>query len=170
MNSQGETHFIFWKIFTTWTGSCGLLSWYIFGSCLPFTDFTRMTVFFFLLWTYLMIWISQISLWDAKLYPSGIKMLPLLLLFSRWVVSNSFAIPGTVARQVPLSMGFPRQEYWSVLPFPSPGNLSDPGIEPKFPALADRFLYDWTTLEAPKCYSTAWYLCSILAKRTLCSC
>ena len=36
----------------------------------------------------------------------------------------------TVARQAPLSMGFPRIEYWSGLPFPSPGDLSDPGIEP----------------------------------------
>ena len=34
-----------------------------------------------------------------------------------------------------LSMGFPRQEYWSVLPFPSPGNLPDPGIKLRFPAL-----------------------------------
>ena len=37
--------------------------------------------------------------------------------------------------QAPLSMWFPRQEYWSGLPFPSPGDLSDPGIEPQFPAL-----------------------------------
>ena len=37
----------------------------------------------------------------------------------------------TVACQAPLSMGFSRQEYWSGLPFPSPGNLPDPGIEPK---------------------------------------
>ena len=36
----------------------------------------------------------------------------------------------TVVCQVPLSMGFPRQEYWSELPFPSPGDLCDPGIEP----------------------------------------
>ena len=41
--------------------------------------------------------------------------------------------PWTVARQVPLSMGFLRQEYWSVLPFPSPGGLPDPGIEPWSP-------------------------------------
>ena len=53
----------------------------------------------------------------------------LLLLFSHSVVSNS-AAPQTVARQAPLSMGFPRQEYWSGLPFPSPGDLSDPGVEP----------------------------------------
>ena len=37
----------------------------------------------------------------------------------------------TVAHQTPLSMGFSRQEYWSGLPFPSPGDLSDPGIEPE---------------------------------------
>ena len=37
--------------------------------------------------------------------------------------------PWTVARQAPLSMGFPRQEYWSGLPFPTPGDLPDPGIE-----------------------------------------
>ena len=36
-------------------------------------------------------------------------------------------------------MGFPRQEYWSRLPFPSPGDLPDPGIEPVSPALAGRF-------------------------------
>ena len=42
--------------------------------------------------------------------------------------------PWTVARQAPLPMGIPRQEYWSGLPFPSPGDLPDPGIEPMFPA------------------------------------
>ena len=46
-----------------------------------------------------------------------------------------FATPWTVARQAPLSLGFPRQEYWSGLPFPSPGDLPDPGIEPTSPAL-----------------------------------
>ena len=48
-------------------------------------------------------------------------------------MSNSFATPWTVARQAPLSMGSPRQEYWTGLPFPSPGNLPDPGIETVFP-------------------------------------
>ena len=43
--------------------------------------------------------------------------------------------PWTVARQAPLSMGVSRQEYWSGLPFPSPGDLPDPGIEPGPPAL-----------------------------------
>ena len=41
-----------------------------------------------------------------------------------------FATPWTVAYQTPLSMGFSRQEYWSGLPFPSPGHLPDPGIKP----------------------------------------
>ena len=52
---------------------------------------------------------------------------------------DSFATSWMVACQVPLSMGFPRQEYWSGLPIPSPGDLSDPGVEPKSPALEDRF-------------------------------
>ena len=43
--------------------------------------------------------------------------------------------PWTVAHQTPLSMGFSRQEYWSGLPFPSPGDLPDPGIEPRSPTL-----------------------------------
>ena len=42
---------------------------------------------------------------------------------------------GTVAHQAPLSKGFSRQEYWRGLPFPSPGDLPDPGIKPTFPAL-----------------------------------
>ena len=46
-----------------------------------------------------------------------------------------FATPCTVAYQASLSMGFSRQEYWSGLPFPSPGDLPDPGIEPRSPAL-----------------------------------
>ena len=46
-----------------------------------------------------------------------------------------FAIPWTTAHQAPLSMGFPRKEYWSGLPFVSPGDLPDPGIEPVSPAL-----------------------------------
>ena len=49
--------------------------------------------------------------------------------------------PWTVACQAPLSVGFSRQEYWSGLPFPSPGDLLDPGFEPRSPALqADSLL------------------------------
>ena len=46
-----------------------------------------------------------------------------------------FATPWTVAHQAPPSMEFSSQEYWSGLPFPSPGDLPDPGIEPGSPAL-----------------------------------
>ena len=46
-----------------------------------------------------------------------------------------FATPRTVAHQAPQSMEFSRQEYWSGLPFPSPGDLPNPGIEPVLPAL-----------------------------------
>ena len=46
-----------------------------------------------------------------------------------------FAIPWTVAYHVPLSMGFSRKEYWGGLPFPSPEDLPDPGIEPGSSAL-----------------------------------
>ena len=51
------------------------------------------------------------------------------------LVVSSFATPWTVAFQDPLSMGFSRQEHWSGLPFPSPGDLPDPGIKPSSPAL-----------------------------------
>ena len=47
----------------------------------------------------------------------------------------TLATPWIVACQAPLSMGFSRQEYWSGLPFPSPGDLPVPGIEPRSPAL-----------------------------------
>ena len=50
-----------------------------------------------------------------------------------------------VAYQAPPSMGFSRQEYWSGVPFPSPGDLPDPGIEPRFPA----FQADALTSEPP---------------------
>ena len=46
-----------------------------------------------------------------------------------------FETPWTVAHQAPPSMGFSRQGYWNGLPFPSPGDLPDPGIEPRSPAL-----------------------------------
>ena len=56
-------------------------------------------------------------------------------------MSNSFVTPQTIAHQAPLSMEFSRQECWSGLPFPSPEDLPDPGIEPRSPALqADSLL------------------------------
>ena len=54
----------------------------------------------------------------------------------------------TVACQTPLTMGFSRQEYWSGLPFPPPGDLPDPGIEPASLALAGRFVIPCATWKA----------------------
>ena len=62
-----------------------------------------------------------------------------------------FATLWTVACQAPQSMGFPRQEYWNGLPFPSPGDLPDPEIEPMSlmsPALAGGFFTTSATWEA----------------------
>ena len=50
-------------------------------------------------------------------------------------MSDSLRPPRAVAYQAPLSMGSSRQEYWSGLPFPSPGDLPNPGIEPRSPTL-----------------------------------
>ena len=61
--------------------------------------------------------------------------------------------PWTAAYQAPLSMAFSRQEYWSGLPFPSPGDLPNPGIKPMSltsPELADGFFTTSATWEAPK--------------------
>ena len=54
------------------------------------------------------------------------------VLLSSFSCVRLFVTPWTVGCQAPLSMGFSRQEYWSGLPFPSPGNLPDPGIEPAY--------------------------------------
>ena len=64
------------------------------------------------------------------------------------VVSDSLRPHGLLAHQAPLSMGFSRQEYWSRLPFPSPGDLPDPGINPTSPALAGGLFTTRATWEA----------------------
>ena len=63
-------------------------------------------------------------------------------------MSDSSVTPWTAACQAPLSTGFPRQGYWSGLPFPSPGNLPDPGVEPVSPTLVGEFF----TIEPPKAF------------------
>ena len=70
--------------------------------------------------------------------------------------------PWTVASQAPLSMGFFQERIWSGLPFPSPGDLSNPGIKPASHALASRFF----TTEPTRKYIFAiqWYLFAFLWK------
>ena len=72
--------------------------------------------------------------WEAK---EGIHQLDTAFKSSqvaRSVMSDSVTL-WTIAHQAPPSMGFSRQEYWSGLPFPSPGDLPNPGIEPRSPEL-----------------------------------
>ena len=77
--------------------------------------------------------------WEASLVAQTVKNLRICLQCrSEWVksvLSDSLWPPWTVAHQVPPSMGFSRQKYWSGLPFPSPGDLPNAGIEPRSPAL-----------------------------------
>ena len=61
---------------------------------------------------------------------------------AKFLAGSASATPCTAADQAPLSMGFPRQEYWSRLPYPPPGDLPEPGIKPASPAafaLAGKF-------------------------------
>ena len=83
----------------------------------------------------------------------------LILTLSHPVVSDSATL-WAVALQAPLSMGFPRQEYWSGLPFPLPGDLLDPGIEPMSPAspaLAGEF-FTTETPEKPKTLTALFFI------------
>ena len=79
------------------------------------------------------------NLWFITCFPIHLISFPTTLWnscwwFSRQVVSSS-CNAWTVAHQAPVSMGFSRQEYWNGLPFPSPGSLPDPRIQPGSPAL-----------------------------------
>ena len=61
------------------------------------------------------------------------------IVVGRSVVSDSSVTPWTIFHQAPLSIEFSMQEYWSGLPFPYPGDLSDPGMKPVSPPLAREF-------------------------------
>ena len=80
-----------------------------------------------------------------------------LCMLSHFNHAQLFVTLWTIACQAPLSMGFPRQEYWSGLPFPSPGELPNPGIKPTSltsPELAGRFFLttsaNWEVLFNPR--------------------
>ena len=83
---------------------------------------------------------------DVEPAPSDLedlaKIFNEVLVLSHSAGSSSFAAPWTIACQAPLSMEFPRQEYWGQLPLPPPRDLPNPGMEatsPAFPALAGGF-------------------------------
>ena len=93
--------------------------------------------------------INSICCWYTLVKLINLVCVCLLSCFSH---VQLFVTPWTVAHQAPLSMRFSRQEYWSELPCPTPGDLPNPGIKPKSlmsPALADRFFTTCaTTCEA----------------------
>ena len=66
---------------------------------------------------------------------SNVFLIYLLFVVQSLSCVRLFTISGTAACQAPLSVGFPRQEYWSGLPFPSPGDLPHPGTKPRSPTL-----------------------------------
>ena len=128
--------------------------------------FTKLEVIHFWLQTCPRSWINQVldngffffnSKKNFKVFRTDLSSLfPYCFYFcgvcSPFVLSLSrvwlFATSWTVARQAPLPMGFPRQEYWSRLPFPPPGDLPDPEVEPTSAALAGGFFTTSTTWEA----------------------
>ena len=89
-------------------------------------------------------WSEDLGMWHKTIWSAVCSMEG----SREWMVDGFVAqscltleTPWTVAQQAPLSMGFPRQEYWSGLPFPSPGDHPNPGLKPGSPAFqADFFL------------------------------
>ena len=95
-------------------------------------------------------WKAQKSLWSLAVVCVCVCMLTCVHRHARGQSCPTFVMPWIVACQASLSMGFSRQEYWSGLPFPPPGNLPDPGIQPlspTSPALAVRFFTTETERE-----------------------
>ena len=77
-----------------------------------------------------------IFIWNCLKFPQKKKcIMTLNSMYVLCLFARLFANPWTVARQAPLSMGFSRQEYWSGLPWPPPGDLSNPGIKLSSPTL-----------------------------------
>ena len=88
-------------------------------------------------------WVGNLNLWGSsfdgknkiKMFFTFAEANYFIIILKLLSHVQLFVTPQTVAYQAPLSMGFFRQEYWRGLPFSSPGDLADPGIEPWSPAL-----------------------------------
>ena len=85
-------------------------------------------------------------------------------------MSRLFATPWTVAYQAPLSMGFSRQEYWSGLPFPSPGDLPNPGIEPWSPTLQADALTSEPPGKPMRVYNSHWFTAILKSSQEITAC
>ena len=101
------------------------------------------------------------SIWHCKFTLCGATQAILFIHDGSLLISHFqlFATLWTVTHTAPLSMGFPRQEYWRGLPFPSPGNLPDPGIEPisSVSCIAGGFFTHWAIREAHNSHKTFFY-------------
>ena len=91
---------------------------------------------------------QNVPILSSLLHSQALQNVKCVLLVAQSCLT--FVTPRTVACQAPLSVGFSRREYWSRLPFPSPGDRPDPGIEPMCLALASRFF----TAELPGKHSS----------------
>ena len=120
------------------------------------------------LFSYCINCISSISFWFLEVLTLSISSC-VFPLFPLEPLANSshvyvcchvqlFATPWTIACQATLYTGFSRQEYWSGLPFPSPGYLPDPGTEPTSLASAGGFFTNWAMREALQVYHVFIYL------------
>ena len=109
----------FWRVGSD--ANQGLTTLRRLSPCLPGRD--SYISFSFLKWKH--------SLWLPCPFPPLYERKKVKSLSRVWL----FATPWTAAHQAPPSMGFSRQEHWSGLPLPSPGNLPDPGLKPRSPAL-----------------------------------
>ena len=123
-------------------------------------------------------WITPVSCLSAVVSVLEGPHFWLFFLLSHSVVSNAFVTPWTVARQAPLSMGFPQQESWSGLSFLSPGDPPHPGMEPRSPAspaLAGRFFTteppgsDYSDLSFNSQIAYHWVLCFSLYVKSIIS-
>ena len=109
------------------------------------TRLTEISLWIWLLEKLFEMWMREVSLRKCICTSLCVGML------SHYSRACLFVTLWTLAHQAPLSMGFSRQEYWSGLPFPPPGNLPDPGIQPAFLmflALAGRFFTANSTWES----------------------
>ena len=103
---------------------------------LYFLNFLEFTTYSILLVLALIILLKKLGSLGSVIFLSAIHSgNPLKVKVKSLSGVRLFVTPWTVAYQAPPSMGFSRQEYWSGLPFPSPGDLPNPGIEPGSPTL-----------------------------------
>ena len=123
---------LYWLSLVSTQGCCDSLQWPSWGDVLlPHSRGSTGRAQEGSLWTW--------ALGRGPTLPFSMWLVSIVLFFSHWGVSDSSVTPWTVARQALLSVGFLRQEYWSGLPFSSPGDLPCPEIEPVSPALAGGF-------------------------------